>query len=258
MSTEDDRPGSTGGYSTSGSGGLFTPGSAGGSGGYGQGEATHKIPHDMTGADEAFGKYDFTTGNTTVIKAASDDDVVDGQDRYEGDYDPFEPRTRQVPAWHGGLDLGLLVLRLVLAALFVGRGEQNLFGWLNGPGLDGTEKILTGFGFTHVTLLAWVQGVTEVGGGVLIGLGLFTPVGAAALLGLMACAIRVKFDTGLFAAGAELELVYAAGAFALLFAGPGRVAIDRHTPWFRKAPTFGVVFLVIAAAAAVGVLLGLR
>lgn len=251
MSTDDDRPRSTGGYSTTGSGGLFDPSS----GGYSQGEATHKIPHDMTGADEAFGKYDFTSGETTVIKAqrpADDDGYDDGYDSYE------EPRTRPKPGWHGGADLGLLVLRLTLAVLFVGHGVMHLFGWINGPGIGGTEKMLAAMGFTHTTVLAWVNGGTEIAGGVLVGLGLFTPVGAAALLGLMACAIRVKFDTEIFAAGAEMEIVYAAAAFALLFAGPGRVSLDRHTPWYRKAPTFGLVFLLIAAAASVGVLLGLR
>jgi putative oxidoreductase len=247
VSTEDDRPGSTGGYSTSSSGGLFTPGGSGGS--------TSKIPHDMTGADEAFGQYDFTQGATQVIRApglGADSDADD-------DYDPFDdPRRKQPAVWHGGADLGLLALRLTLAVLFVAHGVQHLFGWLNGQGLGGTEKMLAGFGFGHTTLLAWLDGVTEIVGGVLLGLGLFTPAGAAAILGLMACAIAVKADVNLFAAGAELEIIYAAAAFAILFAGPGRIALDRHTPWYRKAPTFGVIFLVIALGAAAGVYYGLR
>lgn len=248
MSTEDDRPGSTGGYSTSSSGGLFTPGGPSGS--------TSKIPHDMTGADEAFGQYDFTQGATQVIRAPG---MSSDTDAGEDDYDPFEDERRKLPAsWHGGADLGLLVLRLALAVLFVAHGVQHLFGWLNGPGLGGTEKMLAGFGFEHTTLLAWINGVSEIVGGVLVGLGLFTPAGAAAMLGLMACAIAVKADTNLFAAGAELEIVYAAGAFAILFAGPGRIALDRHTPWYRKAPTFGVIFLIIALGAAAGVYYGLR
>ncbi|WP_243754183.1 DoxX family protein [Labedaea rhizosphaerae] len=247
MSTEDDRPGSTGGYSTSSSGGLFTPGGSGGS--------TSKIPHDMTGADEAFGQYDFTQGATQVIKAPGLSNDVDADD----DYDPFDdPRRREPPAWHGGADLGLLVLRVTLAVLFVAHGVQHLFGWLNGPGIGGTEKMLAGFGFDQTTLLAWLNGVSEILGGVLIGLGLFTPAGAAAILGVMACAIAVKADVNLFAAGAELEIVYAAAAFTVLFAGPGRISLDRHTPWYRKAPTFGVIFLVIALGAAAGVYYGLR
>lgn len=243
MSTEDDRPGSTGGYS-SGSDSLFIPSE-------GSGGATHKIPHDMTGADEAFGRYDFTQGATQVIKKA------DLGDDFGSDYDSVdEPRPR--PAWHGGADFGLLVLRLTLAALFVAHGVQHLFGWLNGPGLSGTEKMIAGFGYSHTTLLAWVNGVAEIAGGVLVGLGLFTPAGAAALLGVVASAIAVKANVHVFAAGAELEIVYAAAALTVLFAGPGRVSLDRHTPWYRKAPTFGVVFLVIALGAAAGLYFGLR
>jgi putative oxidoreductase len=247
VSTDDDRPGSTGGYSTSSSGGLFTPGGSGG--------ATSKIPHDMTGADEAFGQYDFTQGATQIIKAPGAQDDADD----DGDYDPFDDARRTHPAsWHGGADVGLLVLRLSLAVLFVAHGVQHLFGWLNGPGIGGTEKMLAGFGFDHTTLLAWLNGGTEILGGVLLGLGLFTPAGAAAVIGLMACAIAVRADVNLFAAGVELEIIYAAAAFAILFAGPGRMALDRHTPWYRKAPTFGVIFLVIALGAAAGVYYGLR
>jgi putative oxidoreductase len=226
---------------------LFTPGGSGG--------ATSKIPHDLTGADEAFGQYDFTQGATQIIRApGAPDDADDG-----GDYDPFDdPRRKQPASWHGGADLGLLVLRLSLAVLFVAHGVQHLFGWLNGPGIGGTEKMLAAFGFGHTTLLAWLNGVTEIAGGVLLGLGLFTPAGAAAVIGLMACAIAVRADVNLFAAGVELEAIYAAAAFAILFAGPGRVSLDRHTPWYRKAPTFGVIFLVIALGAAAGVYYGLR
>lgn len=245
MSTEDDRPGSTGGYSTSGSDGLFTPG--------GSGEAASKIPHDMTGADEAFGQYDFTQGATQVIKKPG------ASDEGDADYDPFEdPRRKQPATWHGGADFGLLVLRLALAVLFIGHGVQHLFGWLHGPGLSGTEKMLAGFGFGHTTLLAWLDGVTEIAGGALVGLGLFTPVGAGALIGLLATAIAVKADLNLFAAGVELEIMYAAAAVTVLFAGPGRVSLDRHTPWYRKTPTFGVIFLIIGVGAAAGIYYGLR
>lgn len=249
MSTEDDRPGSTGGYSSGSSDSLFTPG------GSGSGSATHKIPHDMTGADEAFGRYDFTQGATQVIKAPGVSSDVDDPD---GDYDPFDdPRRNRQANWHGGADFGLLVLRLTLAVMFVAHGVQHLFGWLDGPGRGGTSQLLFGYGFEHTGLLTWVNGVTEILGGVLLGLGLFTPAGAAAVIGLMACAIAVKADLNLFAAGAELEIIYAAAAITVLFAGPGRISLDRHTPWYRKAPTFGVIFLVIGLGAAAGVYFGL-
>jgi putative oxidoreductase len=82
-------------------------------------------------------------------------------------------------------------------------------------------------------------------------LGLFFPVGAAAILAVMANVIVVKGNWNQFLGGVELEMIYAAAAFGLLFAGPGRVALDRHTPWWRRAPLFGLIFLVIAAGLSV-------
>lgn len=164
--------------------------------------------------------------------------------------------SRRAPVtWHAGLDLGLLVLRLVLGALFIAHGLQKLFGWFQGDGIDGTIKLLEGYGFhDHTTVLAWVTGVTELTGGTLVLLGLFTPAGAAAIVGLMASAIWVKFNGHDFAGRVELEAMYGAAAFALLFIGPGRVSLDRPTPWYRYASAFGVVFLIVAAAAAITML----
>jgi len=162
------------------------------------------------------------------------------------------------PRWHAGADLGLLVLRLVVGGLFIGHGLQRLFGLLDGPGIDGTARMITELGFQRGTLLAWVTGVIEVGGGALVVLGLFTPIGAAALLGVLASAIWVRADIDVFTGGVELETVYAAALGALLFAGPGRVSLDRPTPWYRNALAYGFVCLLISAGATVATLMLLR
>jgi putative oxidoreductase len=165
--------------------------------------------------------------------------------------DPAEDTTPKDrgPRWHWGLDFGLLALRLVLGGFFVAHGTDKLFGWWNGgvEGMDATRDMLTGFGFTEPGILAWAVALSETVGGVLVILGLFFPAGAAALLGVMANVIIVRGDWNLFLGTVELELTYAGAALALLFTGPGRIALDRHTPWWRKAPVFGLVFLVIAA-----------
>ena len=169
-----------------------------------------------------------------------------------------EPKRPPV-TWHAGLDLGLLVLRLVLGALFIAHGLQRLFGWFQGDGIDGTIRLLESFGFhDHTSVLAWLTGVTELTGGTLVLLGLFTPAGAAAILGLMTSAIWVRFNGHDFAGRVELESMYAAAAFALLFIGPGRVSLDRPTPWYRYASAFGVIFLIIAAAASITMLTTFR
>ena len=177
-------------------------------------------------------------------------------------FDEAEPETTttsRTPEWHRGLDVGLLVLRVVLGALFVAHGTDKLFGWFNdGMGMEATRQMLIGFGYTEPGALALVVALAETVGGVLVILGLFFPAGAAALLGVMANVIVVKGDWNLFLGGVELEMIYAAAAFTLLFTGPGRFAIDRHTHWWRKAPVYGFVFLILTAGLTVVTLVVFR
>ncbi|MBM7772747.1 putative oxidoreductase [Actinokineospora baliensis] len=231
MSTEDDRPRQSGGYADSG---YFTPSGS-------------KHPATPTSGDDAYG-----SAATTALPRPTDSDHDSGRAGREEVLDP-EPHT-----WHFGADLGLFVLRVTLGALFVGHGLQKVFGLLEGPGIGGFAKVLAGFGFQQTTLLSWVTGVTELGAGALLILGLFTPAAAAGVLGVMVNAIWVRVDIDLFAGDVELEAIYAAAAFALLFAGAGRISLDRNTPWFRRAPAFGFIFLILAAGLSVVTLVVLR
>lgn len=169
-----------------------------------------------------------------------------------------EPERAPLP-WHGGADFGLLVLRLVLGGTFAAHGLQTLFGLLGGPGVTRFTAFLAENGFKHARALAWVTGVTELGGGALLVLGLFTALGAAGILGVMASVIRLKWHGGFFApSGFEWELALATLAFTVLFTGPGRVALDNGRPWYRHPVATGFTFLVIAAGATAAVQFALR
>ncbi|QUQ62873.1 DoxX subfamily protein [Kutzneria sp. CA-103260] len=157
---------------------------------------------------------------------------------------------------NGGLDFGLLALRLMLAAAMGAHGLMQVFGLFGGPGMAKFGTLLQGYGFSrNIEFLTWLTGITEVAGSVLMVLGLFTPLAAAGLLGVGISAVKAKW-TGGFSSGEgyELELVLAVMAFALLLTGPGWYALDRHTAWRRKPLGFAVGGLVLAAggAAAVG------
>lgn len=232
MSIDDDRPRHGGG--DYGNSGTYTrsPGTYPGGG----------SPDSSWADDDAF-----STEPTSVLPSSSP---------YDGF--PDEAPAVRKNGWHAGADLGLLVLRLVLGGLFIAHALQHLFGWLQGRGLDGMADQLARFGYSNNTILAWVTGLTELVGGTFVLLGLFTPAGAAAILAVMANAIVVKFNVDLFAGGVELESIFAASAFAVLFAGPGRISLDRPTPWYRNASAFGVVFFLLAAAASVTMLLVFR
>lgn len=152
--------------------------------------------------------------------------------------------------WNGGADLGLLVLRLALGGAFIVHGLQKVFGLFGGSGIDGFATFLQELGFREARPLAWVAGVAELGGGTLLVLGLFTPLAAAGILGVMVNAIVVKWGGGFLGArGVELEVAFAAMAFAVLFTGPGRASLDNGRSWFRHPLPSGFILLVVAAAA---------
>jgi putative oxidoreductase len=243
VTTDDNRPQAAGGYSDSG---LYHSGNESYAGqDYGR-------PSTDPSGSSMYDDAGYSSAPTTVLPGTTAYDPDLGLD------DEEEPRKRTAE-WHGGLDFGLLVLRLVLGGFFVVHGTDKLFGWFNYiGGMNGTRAMLAEFGFTEPNVLAWVLAITEVTGGVLLILGLFTPAGAAAILGVAANVIVVDSDWNQFLGNVELEMVYAAAAFVLLFTGPGRVSLDRHTHWFRKAPAYGFVFLLLAAGASLVTLLVFR
>lgn len=168
------------------------------------------------------------------------------------------PTGRPPLTWTGGLDLGLLIVRLTLGGIFGVHGLQTVFGKLDGPGIDGFARGLASLGYRETTLLAWITGVTELVGAGLLILGLFTPLAAAALLGIVINSILVKYSGGFFVqpdnpGGYEFDVLLGGMAAGLLFAGPGRVAVDKGTTWFRRPLLSGGIclFLGVAAAAVV-------
>ncbi|XVS63304.1 DoxX family protein [Actinosynnema sp. CA-299493] len=233
MATHDDRSSTSGGYSDDG----FYSASGAGGGVHHFDDGTRPLDGDAFGKDT---KGFDTSGYTPV---------ADLRDK-PAHYDAYDEDERKPFGWTAGADIGLLVLRLALGGAFVVHGLQKVFGLFGGPGIDGFTRYLQSAGFREARILAWVTGVTELGGGVLLVLGLFTPLAAAGVLGVMANVIALKYRGGFFAPnGVELEAAYAAMAFAALFAGPGRAALDYNRGWFRHPLLSGFICLVIAAGA---------
>jgi putative oxidoreductase len=209
-------------------------------------------PSDKDAGFDASGFSDLDSGGTTSVMQPGGAGYGTGMPT--GDFGGRDPYR-----WHGGADFGLLVLRLVLGGTFAANGLQHLFGLFHGVGRVGFEHFLTTAGYQHVNVLSWVAGGTELVAGALVVLGLFTPIAAAGMLGLVANLVALEWPVGFFGAGGyEFALVLGAAAFALLFAGPGRVSLDRPTPWYRRPVLNGFLFLIIGAASAVIVLMLLR
>ncbi|PWT91624.1 MAG: hypothetical protein C5B55_07800 [Blastocatellia bacterium] len=151
---------------------------------------------------------------------------------------------------------GLLIVRLLIGTAMSAHGAQKLFGWFGGYGLKGTGGFLEGLGFRPGVTFAALAGLSEFAGGLLVGLGLLTPLGAAAVLSAMiVAAVSVHLQNGFFAMsnGIELPYLYGAAALALIISGGGGYSLDAQLgiTFFSQAHfSIGLIVLAIVAALA--------
>jgi putative oxidoreductase len=157
------------------------------------------------------------------------------------------------------MDFGKLVVRLVVGGFFVGHGLQKLRGAFGGPGLEGTEQMMTALSMHPAKLNARAAALSETVGGAGIALGAGTPFAAAALVGTMATAVRkVHFKNGLWNAGGgwEYNAVLAAVVAGLTNDGPGDLSFDAligHKRWGLGWALFAVGAGLAGSAAAIEV-----
>jgi putative oxidoreductase len=121
-------------------------------------------------------------------------------------------------------NLALLFLRLVVGALFIGHGTQKAFGWFGGYGMAGTAGFMEQLGLKPGRLHATAAAFGETVGGLLVLLGLWTPVGAALIVAVMLVAIKtVHLPKGVWNTNGGLEYPLTLIAVALFLAanGPG-------------------------------------
>jgi len=154
----------------------------------------------------------------------------------------------------GTQDLGLLLLRVALGVVFIAHGLQKAFGWWGGVGLDGFKGALVEAGYQHAELLTYVAAGAQIAAGVLLVLGLFTPVAAAGALAFLVNSLLVTFsaqreDGGLFVLGsaAEYLLVLTVLAAAIILVGPGRYGFDGGRGWARRPFIGSFIALLLGA-----------
>jgi putative oxidoreductase len=114
------------------------------------------------------------------------------------------------------------VLRIVVAFMFSLHGMQKILGFLGGMGGQG--------GVAAFPSLPWWAGVLELGGGVLLLVGLFSRPVAFVLSGQMAVAYFMAHQPrGILPVsnGGELAALYSFVFLYLCFAGPGPLSLDR-------------------------------
>lgn len=153
------------------------------------------------------------------------------------------------------LDIALLILRIVIGLLFIGHGAQKLFGWFGGHGITGTANWLESLGLSPPKFWAIVSGSAEFFGGFGLVLGLFTPVAAALIIGVMLMAIiKIHWVNGLWITqnGMEYALLNAVVVALIGLVEPGRYALDS---FLNIAYPMPMTFWIALAVVVIGVLI---
>jgi putative oxidoreductase len=153
-------------------------------------------------------------------------------------------------------DVGLLALRLGVGGTLAAHGTQKLFGWFGGTGLEGTTGGMRAMGFHPPRTSALLAGLGEAGGGLLLALGLATPVGGAAAASTMAAAGAVHRPAGFFATegGFEYTGVLALSGVAVAISGPGRFSVDHLLGDRFNRPWMSAVALTVMGAVSAAVI----
>ena len=91
------------------------------------------------------------------------------------------------------LNFGLLALRVVFGLFLAYHGYNKVFG---GGGLKGTASWFGAIGMKWPRWQARLAAATELGAGTMFAAGLFTPIAAAGIIGVMVVAIVVAHWQG--------------------------------------------------------------
>ena len=136
----------------------------------------------------------------------------------------FQRLIATAPTWM------TMPLRIALGVIFIAHGAQKVFGIWDGPGLNAfiaNRGNPVPFGLAPAWLWMGSAAFAELIGGLLVLVGLFTRLGALMIVPVMLVAIfGVSWGGFFLPKGFEYALVLLCIAFALVFAGGGRLSVD--------------------------------
>ena len=151
------------------------------------------------------------------------------------------------------MSIGILILRLLAGLTLAAHGAQKLFGWFGGYGLAGTGGFLEQLGFVPGKRNALFAGLAEAIGGVLLALGLATPLAAAVIIAVMTVAsVSVHLKHGFFNhnQGYEYTMMLAVIALSIAITGPGPISLDALLGVRDAGAGWGLLALVVGLAGA--------
>jgi putative oxidoreductase len=127
-------------------------------------------------------------------------------------------------------DFAHAVLRIGLGAILVPHGMQKLFGSFGGIGLEKNAALFDKIGYSPGMFWGTLVGCTELVGGALLVIGLFTRPAALAVVIFMINGVYFLSRTGGFFwsnRGSEFAILIGLVALFLLIRGGGPWSVDR-------------------------------
>jgi putative oxidoreductase len=142
-------------------------------------------------------------------------------------------------------NMALLILRVTVGVVFLAHGVNHIYG---GGKIAGTARWFESLGMKPGILHAWMASLVEVAAGAALVLGLFTPIAAAGVVGVMLVAfITNHMKNGFFifrpGEGYEYVMTLTLVAVAIGTIGPGQWSIDGHISALQHLwgwPGFGI------------------
>jgi putative oxidoreductase len=123
----------------------------------------------------------------------------------------------------------LPLLRVAIGLILIPHGAQKLFGWFGGAGFTRFVQIFESIGYKPGTVWVTLVALTELVGGILLVLGLFTRAAALAVVIFMIVAVHFTSAKGFFwtQQGAEYSLLILVVALVFLIRGGGDYSVDQ-------------------------------
>ncbi len=121
-------------------------------------------------------------------------------------------------------DVALLLIRLIIATIFLYHGSQKLFGTFDGPGLKGWHNVIVSMGMPMPWVSAILSACAEFFGGLIFLIGTGLRIIAVPLAINMMVATWVTHSHGFNALnnGCEYPLCLLVIVVAMFLMGPGR------------------------------------
>ena len=128
-------------------------------------------------------------------------------------------------------DLGLFLIRTIVAVVFIYHGGGKLFGWFGGSGLQATAGFMGKLGIPYPMAGAVLSGSAEFFGGVLLLTGVAARLAAIPMAFNMAVAcLTAHHGFNGMKGGMEYPLTLGVVLAGLVLTGPGGLSLCRFCP----------------------------